>query len=315
MPLLLTLAPPARSIPPFDPPVEQTGGPELPIPSNPDGDEQIAPTPPPVDTAVVAPSDEIVVKGRARSRDDPLVGINAKSFAISQAVDDAVVGPVSRTYSKVLPRPVRSGVHNFLSNLHEPVVAINYLLQLKPGKAAETLGRFALNTTVGVAGLFDMAKRRPFRLPFRPNGFANTLGYYGVKPGPYIFLPIVGATTPRDLFGLMIDRAMHPFAVAGGSPTSGYSLPTGVLHTLDRRSEFEGELAEIRRTDDPYVARRTAYLAKRRAAIERLHGRTAAPSEGATKVPDRTGLKEPIPVAGAAETTTAPVALAVELPR
>ncbi|MFX6258432.1 MlaA family lipoprotein, partial [Acinetobacter baumannii] len=88
------------------------------------------------------------------------------------------------------PVPVRSGIRNFLYNLREPIVFVNFLLQHKAGKAAETLGRFVVNSTVGVGGLFDMAKRRPIHLPRRPNGFADTLGFYGVKPGPFLFLPL-----------------------------------------------------------------------------------------------------------------------------
>src|SRR3546814_16310736 len=75
------------------------------------------------------------------------------------------------------------------------------MLQFKPGKAMETAGRFTINTTLGVAGLFDVAKRKPFFLPYRPNGLANVLGYYGVGPGPYLSLPIAGPPTLRDITG------------------------------------------------------------------------------------------------------------------
>src|SRR3546814_1283739 len=75
---------------------------------------------------------------------------------------------------------------------------LNFLLQFKIGKAAETLGRFAVNTTFGVGGLFDVAKTMPFNLPYRRNGFANTLGFYGVEPGPYFYLPLIGSTTLRS---------------------------------------------------------------------------------------------------------------------
>jgi phospholipid-binding lipoprotein MlaA len=115
-------------------------------------------------------------------------GLNTTSFKVTQSVDKAVTGPVARGYKKTIPSPVRSGLRNALRNLGEPVVAVNYLLQLKPAKSLETLGRLAINSTAGVAGLFDVAKKRPFNLPYRMNGFAYTLGYYGVKPGP-LYVP------------------------------------------------------------------------------------------------------------------------------
>src|SRR3546814_2446438 len=91
------------------------------------------------------------------------------------------------------------GLGNALRNISEPVNFLNFLLQFKIGKAAETLGRFVVNTTFGVGGLVDVAKTKPFNLPYRRNGFANTLGFYGVEPGPYFYLPLVGPTTLRDM--------------------------------------------------------------------------------------------------------------------
>jgi phospholipid-binding lipoprotein MlaA len=152
-------------------------------------------TPPPVPPAgtppgemtppqTSAPDSDIVVSGRRHSPSDPLAAINQQSYEATQAVDRAVVGPVARTFEHTVPKPARDGLRNFFINLHEPIVFVNYLLQVKPGKAAETAGRFLINSTVGVAGLVDVAKRRPINLPRRKNSFADTLGYYGVKPGP-----------------------------------------------------------------------------------------------------------------------------------
>lgn len=217
------------------------------------------------------PVGEIVVTGRRRSAGDPLEAVNVKSFEATQAVDKAVFGPVALAYKRAMPSPVRSGLRNFFKNLREPVVFANYLLQLKPGKAAETAGRFAVNTTIGVAGLVDMAKRKPFNLPRRPNGFAYTLGYYGVKSGPFIFLPFLGPTTLRDAIGGLVDRAIVPGI--GGPPFNqpGYAVPATALGVLDRRAEFDEDLQRIRASDDPYVARREFYLRKRQHEIDALH--------------------------------------------
>ena len=211
--------------------------------------------------------------GRSR-RGDPLADVNAQSYAAVQAVDKALIGPAARAYRKSLPSPLRSGLRNFLANLREPVVAINYLLQLKPGKAAETVARFAVNSTVGVLGVVDMAKRKPFRLPRRRNSFANTLGYYGVKPGPFFFLPLIGATTLRDLLGNVGEQLLVPVGPIRPFRGRGYTLPVGVLSALDYRAEFDDEIEAFRSTTDPYAAERRFYLERRQAEIDRLRGRT-----------------------------------------
>src|SRR3546814_7125122 len=84
-----------------------------------------------------------------------------------------------------------------------PINFLNFLFQFKIGKAVETVGRFAINSTIGVAGIFDVAKKPPVNLPYRPNGFANTLGFYGVEPGPYFFLPLRSEEHTSELQSLM----------------------------------------------------------------------------------------------------------------
>lgn len=223
---------------------------------------------------------DVVVTARRHAPGDPLQAVNAQSFAVTQAVDRALIGPAALAYQRHVPGPVRGGVHNFLNNLHEPDVFINYLLQLKPGKAMETLGRFAINSTAGAAGVFDVAKRHPFNLPRRPNGFGDTFGYYGVKPGPFFFLPVIGPATLRDLVGGAMDRLVLPLAVGRPFNRLAYTLPSGVLSGLDRRAEFDEQLNKLRDGSvDPYVARRDFYLRKRQAEIDHLHGRPDSKSD------------------------------------
>ena len=221
------------------------------------------------------PQQDIVVVGRERPiASDPLRGVNAGAFSATEAVDSAVVGPVARAYKRKVPTPIQKGIHNFLYNLREPVVFVNFLLQLKPGKAAETAGRFFINSTVGAAGLVDVAKRKPFRLPRRSNGFANTLGYHGVGNGPFLFLPIVGPTTVRDLFGGALDRLVLPLAFGKTFTRPEYTVPAAVLGALDHRAEFDETLEVLHEgTADPYAASRDFYLQRRQAEIDHLHGR------------------------------------------
>lgn len=221
---------------------------------------------------------DVTVTTRTKTEGDPLERLNAVSFEVTQAVDKAVVGPVALSFVKIVPVPVRDGLNNFLFNVQEPKVFVNFLLQHKIGKAVETLGRFLINTTIGIGGLFDIAKRKGIRLPRRPNGFADTMGFYGVKPGAYLFLPIVGPTTVRDIFGSIADRALLPLAVGRPFNTVEFTLPTSVGRTLDRRAAFDEDLRRMREgAKDLYSARRDFYLQSRQDEIDDLRGRPHTP--------------------------------------
>ena len=214
---------------------------------------------------------EIVVSARVKTPADPLVALNAKSFEVIQSVDRAVVAPMAHGYESAVPGPIRSGLRNFLRNLEEPVSALNYVLQLKPGRAAKSVVRFAFNTTVGVGGLVDVAKRKPLNLPYHQNGFANTFACYGIGPGPYFFLPLVGPITLRDLVGLGMDKPL--FAMALGKPFNRpyYTIPAITIDALNDRIEEDAVLTKMREeSDDPYVATRELYLKQRRAEIAEI---------------------------------------------
>ncbi len=220
------------------------------------------------------PSNVIIVEGTVLDTPgDPLENINATTFGISQSVDAAVVEPVAEIYEEDLPKPFRNALRNFLRNLIEPVNALNFMLQLKPGKAAETLGRFAINSTVGIGGLIDVAGRDPINLPYRRNGLANTLGYYGVGPGPFLVLPLIGATTLRDLVGTTLDQAIMPAVLGAPFNTAYYAVPAYTVNALQYRMEFDDRLDAVRESDDPYLATRESYLCRREADIAALHNR------------------------------------------
>lgn len=234
------------------------------------------------------PSDDNVIVVTAPDRKssvDPLSAINAESFEIAQDIDQALVAPVANAYKEGLPKPIRSGLRNFISNLGEPVVFLNYLLQLKPGKALETLGRFAINTTIGIGGLVDVAKEKPFYLPNRFNGFANTLGYYGVKPGAYLYLPFAGSTTVRDLIGDSLDLLVLPTAVGKPFTQIEVTAPIGVLRALDRRIQRDDEITQNQEeSDDPYVSARDQYLKSRQTEIDILKGLIPDPLSRKNKI-------------------------------
>ena len=173
LPLALLVAEPVVITEPAAPPAtSQTVASPQEAPPSPDT--------PPAD----APQEIVVTAEPGPPPGDPLQQLNIESFEVVQEMDEAVVAPVARAYEKAAPRGVRKALRNFFHNLREPIAAVNFLLQLKIGKAVETVGRFGINSTIGLAGFIDVAKKKPFNLPRRPNGFANTLGFYGVKPGP-----------------------------------------------------------------------------------------------------------------------------------
>lgn len=218
-------------------------------------------------------SHEIVVSGqRGMNKIDPVEGINKVTFQTIESVDKAVIGPIMHVYRDDIPHPVRQGLHNFFFNLTEPVNAINYMLQLHPGKALQTVARFGINSTVGIGGLIDVAKKKPFNIHYRPNGFGNTLGYWGIGPGPYLFLPLVGPTSVRDLIGSLLDQVPLPLLV---KPLKNYYYVTasGVITELDYRVDIDAGVERVRKSGNVYASYRQAYFRSRFEEIEALHGR------------------------------------------
>lgn len=139
---------------------------------------------------------------------DPWEPFNRRMHRFNNAVDRNVALPLARGYVKVVPRPVRLGVSNFFSNLGQPVSAVNALLQGKPGQAAQSLGRFVLNVTLGIGGIFDPASDA--NIPHRSEDFGQTLGVWGWENSRYLELPLFGPRTVRDAFGLVGDAPLSP---------------------------------------------------------------------------------------------------------
>ena len=203
---------------------------------------------------------------------DPVAAINEESYRITQKLDNVFVEPMAYAYRDGLPGPLRDGLGNFVQNLGEPNNALNFLLQGKFGKAFETLGRLLINSTLGLGGLIDIAEKPGIGLPYRRNGFGNTLGFYGVGGGPYLYLPITGATNARDLIGSGLDQLLLPTVVGAPFNQIEFTVPYFVVSNLDSRLEFDAELARIDETMDPYTARRDSYLYRRAKTIAELKG-------------------------------------------
>lgn len=139
---------------------------------------------------------------------DPWEKFNRRMHTFNNGVDRTVARPLARAYVKVVPRAVRLGVSNFFNNLGQPVSALNALLQGKPKQAAQSLGRFALNSTLGIGGIFDPADDA--KIPNKSEDFGQTLGVWGWKRSRYVELPLFGPRTVRDTFGLIGDAPLSP---------------------------------------------------------------------------------------------------------
>lgn len=133
---------------------------------------------------------------------DPWERMNRFFYRFNARFDEAVFLPLANSYQR-LPNPLQDGVHNFFGNLAEPTTVINDVLQWQLHSGLRSLARFVVNSTIGIGGLFDVATR--MRLKSSPTGFSSTLGRWGLHPGPYLVIPILGPSTLRDGFGLLGD--------------------------------------------------------------------------------------------------------------
>ncbi len=189
---------------------------------------------------------------------DPFEKVNRGVFLVSGALDIAVIRPVSVFYKRVTPRPGREGVHNIVGNLNQPVFFANQVLQLRPQRAASTFGRFVLNSTVGVGGLFDVASGAG--LPEHATDFGQTLGRYGVGTGPYVFLLVAGPSSARDATGKLVDIVLDPFTWINYGGRIYFTGSRAVLGGVDARVAADPTLQYIQKNStDPYATLRSAY--------------------------------------------------------
>ncbi|MDR2878942.1 MAG: VacJ family lipoprotein [Fusobacteriales bacterium] len=135
--------------------------------------------------------------------DDSLEPFNRRMYAFNTEVDHYVYIPITSVYTAFVPKPVRTGINNFFINLGEITTTFNSILQLRPDKALNSIGRFAINSTIGIGGIFDVAKHAGLKND--PETFGETLGVYGVNPGSYLVVPLTGPTTVRDGVGMIVD--------------------------------------------------------------------------------------------------------------
>jgi phospholipid-binding lipoprotein MlaA len=196
---------------------------------------------------------------QASVENDPIESINRKIFWFNDNLDVYVLEPVAKGWHWVLPDRVETSVTNFFYNLRFPIHTLNDLLQGKFKDAGIDVGRFLVNTTVGVAGFFDPATG--WGLPLHWEDFGQTLGWWGVGPGPYVVLPILGPSDLRDGGGLIVDSAasVTPFFV-----DTYILLGARAVEIVNTRALYLEEVRKAKESAfDYYVFVRNAYLQRR----------------------------------------------------
>jgi phospholipid-binding lipoprotein MlaA len=205
----------------------------------------------------------------AAAANDPLEPMNRFFFDLNRRLDRHAALPAATFYTNAVPNPVRGGIHNVLSNLGGPVSAVNDVLEGQFANAGAASARFLINTTVGIAGVFDVASGWGF--PQRDRDFGETLGTYGVDQGPYLVLPFRGPTAVRDLAGNYVDGFFSPLYYLhiqyNGKQYVG--LLKSTLGSVDNRARNIVTYRDIERASvDFYATMRTYYRQRRERLIE-----------------------------------------------
>ncbi len=220
----------------------------------------------PVPAGVTEPTPEAAA---AHAAGDPLEPMNRAIFTFNEKVDAWVLRPVAVAWDKVIPTPVEHGLDNAFENIRFPIHLVNNALQGKIDATGTTIFRFLINSTIGIAGFFDVAKH--LGMPRHNADFGQTLGVWGVPPGPYLVWPLLGASSVRDSAGMAVDSYIN---ISGLFVDWPYLAGQRVLETVNSRALLLDDIDRAREASfDFYVAVRAAYEARRAAAVT---GRSAA---------------------------------------
>ena len=216
------------------------------------------------------PASDIEAVKEFNENNDPYEPANRVGFAISDGVDTYVLAPVARGYRYAVPGVIRRSLHNVLQNMTSPALFIDDVIQTKPRRAGDTFMRFVINTTAGVGGLFDVAAEVGY--PYHSSDFGTTLALWGVPGGPFLFLPVIGPSNPRDATGFGVDILFDPLTYAPG----GHGLHTlqrarAGVSALDSRERVLDEVDAIKKTAlDPYATFRSLSRQNRESTIEQV---------------------------------------------
>lgn len=188
---------------------------------------------------------------------DPFEGVNRTIFDFNTALDKSIIEPIAVSYKENTPQNVQNGVSNFFSNLKEAPTFANQILQFKLTNAIDTAMRFIVNSTIGLAGIVDVATEMGWKK--HNEDFGQTLGFYGIESGPYLVLPLLGPSNLRDMTTLIVD----PMAQVNLNLTSKESLAKILIFGLDIRTKLLPQTSVMYQSDDPYIFTRSSYLQDR----------------------------------------------------
>jgi len=226
--------------------------------------------------ACATPPQDPAARAQYDANNDPLEPMNRQIFAFDMFVDKWFFKPLAETYRTVAPEFARDAVRHFLANLHEPVIFANDVVQTEFSRAGTTVERFAINSSVGVGGVFDWATK--WGIEQQTGDFGQTLYHYGVGEIFYLVLPVLGPSNPRDVVGLVADGYADPFSYLAydyGAEVADYGR--WAAEGIDARAQNIENFDEIQRTSiDLYAAVRSLYRQHR--ASELRHGEPAPPS-------------------------------------
>lgn len=213
--------------------------------------------------ATPPPADDPDAVAAFNEANDPLEPMNRYFFELNYAADELLFKPLAGWYYVALPDFAQDGVRNALRNVRSPVVLANDLFQGETERAGITFGRFLVNTTLGLGGLFDVASR--MGLEYHDEDFGQTLAVHGVDEGPYLMLPLLGPSNPRDAAGRIVDMLFDPLTYIGYfGGVDNIGLGAGVVEGLDTRARNLKTLDEIRKGSlDYYATFRSLYRQRR----------------------------------------------------
>ena len=203
-----------------------------------------------------------------RENNDPFEPANRAMFEVNEVIDKAVLQPIAEAYRDLIPQPVRSGIRNVLGNLLTPTILTGDLLQGNLPRARETLGRFIVNSTIGIGGIVDVGRR--YDVHGHSEDMGQTFAVWGVDEGFFMFVPLLGPTTARDLVGFGVDIYTNPQSMIGqGQILDVWNYTRVGMTVVDTREALLEPFDMVRKTSlDPYSTLRSAYRQRRAFEIQ-----------------------------------------------
>ena len=226
-------------------------------------------------SCATSPSDP-AERAAFEQNNDPLEPLNRQTLDLNLLVDRILLKPATQVYIAITPEEGRDALKRVLDNMKEPVVVINNVLQGEPNRAGISAGRFTVNTTIGLAGLVDVAQK--WGLEKQTGDFGQTLFIWGLPEGPYLIAPILGPSNPRDLVGMGVDAYSDPFSfLATVKAIDQIEISRFVLDGIDQRARVIDILDDLQKNSLDFYAQLRSLAQQRRAAELR---RGAAPEPG-----------------------------------